>query len=76
MNKINQFYCRQFAMKLSTTSVSKMTEEEKVTLDKYKKQAKRLESSQRLQDDLETALEQVGDYLPDKKVEELLVEKQ
>ena len=72
MNRVNSFFCRQSAMKLAAKAERDRSDEEKTKLVEYNKEAKRLEKSGRLHipptftDDLETALEEIGAYFPDR----------
>ena len=72
MSKINGFYCRQAAMRIASKPKEDMTDREKSELNELNIEAKRLETSKRLnipstlKDELDLALEEVGGYVPDR----------
>ncbi len=72
MDTINGFYCRQAAMKLASMPEDERTVTEKQKLDDLSKEAKRLDKTSRLiipstfKDDLETQLDAIGAYIPDR----------
>ena len=73
MGKINSFFCRQSAMKLSGQSSTNMTQNDKEDLDEYNKQAKLLEKHNRLHIpssfmvDLKHALDETQAFVPDRQ---------
>ena len=73
MNRVNSFFCRQAAMKLAAKPEGERTNDEKIELVEYNKEAKRLETATRLhipvsfKEELELALDEVGAYFPDRQ---------